>query len=66
MLSRMAGGTTPRHVTDCYLGLIDSLVIDESDAPAEAAVELVVTQTLMRDRDAERRLAEVVLEVACG
>jgi LPPG:FO 2-phospho-L-lactate transferase len=66
MLSRMAGGTTPRHVTDCYLGLIDCLVIDESDAPAEAAVELVVTETLMQDRDAERRLAECVLETACA
>ena len=66
MLSRMAGGTTPRHVTDCYLGLIDTLVIDEADAPAEAPVELVVTQTLMRDRDSTRRLAQVVLEAACG
>jgi LPPG:FO 2-phospho-L-lactate transferase len=66
MLSRMAGGTTPTHVTDRYKGLIDALVIDEADAPAEADVELVVTQTLMRDRAAERRLAERVLEVACG
>lgn len=66
MLSRMAGGTTPRHVTDCYLGLIDALVIDEADAPAEASVELVVTQTLMGDRESARRLAEVVLEAACG
>ncbi|MDQ3671306.1 MAG: 2-phospho-L-lactate transferase [Actinomycetota bacterium] len=66
MLSRMAGGATPAHVTDCYLGLIDALVIDESDAPAEADVELVVTQTLMSDRDSARRLAERTLEVACG
>jgi LPPG:FO 2-phospho-L-lactate transferase len=66
MLSRMAGGTTPGHVTDCYLGLIDALVIDESDAPAKASVELVVTSTLMHDRDSARRLAERVLEVACG
>jgi LPPG:FO 2-phospho-L-lactate transferase len=66
MLSRMAGGATPRQVTDCYSGLIDSLVIDESDLPAEAAVELVVTRTLMSDRDAARRLAEVALEAACA
>ncbi len=66
MLTRMAGGTTPAHVTQCHKGLIDALVIDESDAPAEADVELVVTSTLMRDRDAERRLAEVVLEAACA
>jgi LPPG:FO 2-phospho-L-lactate transferase len=66
MLSRMAGGVTPRHVTDCYLGLIDSLVIDESDAPAKASVELVVAQTRMSDKEAARRLAEAVLEVACA
>jgi LPPG:FO 2-phospho-L-lactate transferase len=66
MLSRMAGGTTPAHVTSCYEGLIDALVIDESDAPATASVDLVATSTLMRDRDAERRLAEAALEVACA
>jgi LPPG:FO 2-phospho-L-lactate transferase len=66
MLSRMAGGATPRHVTDCYLGLIDCLVIDESDFPVEAPVELVVAKTLMSDRESERRLAQVVLEAACA
>jgi LPPG:FO 2-phospho-L-lactate transferase len=66
MLRRMAGGTTPRHLADCYRGLIDALVIDETDAPADADHPLVATQTLMRDRAAERRLAETVLEVACG
>ncbi len=66
MLSRMAGGTTPAHVTDCYLGLIDALVIDEADTPAQAEVELVITQTLMSDRDDARRLAARVLEAACG
>lgn len=66
MLSRMAGGTTPRHVTACYSGLIDALVIDEADAPAESSVELVVAQTLMKDRETAQRLAEDVLEAACG
>jgi LPPG:FO 2-phospho-L-lactate transferase len=66
MLSRMAGGTTPAHVASCYDGLIDALVIDEADAPAEASVELVVSKTLMRDRDSAKRLAEVALEAACG
>ena len=66
MLRNMAGGAEPRHVTDRYKGLIDSLVVDEADASAEADVELVVTQTLMHDREAERRLAERVLEVACA
>ena len=66
MLSRMAGGTTPAHVAGCYPALIDGLVIDGADAPGEADVELVATRTLMSDRDAARRLAEHVLEAACG
>jgi LPPG:FO 2-phospho-L-lactate transferase len=66
MLSRMAGGTRPGDVADCYSGLIDALVIDEADAPAETPVELIVTRTLMTDREAARRLAEVVLETACA
>jgi LPPG:FO 2-phospho-L-lactate transferase len=65
MLSRMSGGAEPRHVTDCYKGLIDALVIDDADAAAVADVELVVTSTRMHDRDSERRLAEVALEAAC-
>ena len=66
MLRRMAGGTTPAHVTSCHMGLVDALVIDEADAPADAPVELVVASTLMSDRDATRRLAERVLEAACA
>jgi LPPG:FO 2-phospho-L-lactate transferase len=66
MLRRMAGGTTPRHVAARYEGLIDALVVDDADAPAEAGVELVATGTLMRGRDDERRLAGFVLEVACA
>lgn len=65
MLRRMAGGTTPAHVARCHEGLIDALVIDGADAPASADVELVVTPTRMADAEAERRLAEVVLEAAC-
>jgi LPPG:FO 2-phospho-L-lactate transferase len=64
MLSRMAGGTTPAHVAGCYTGLIDALVVDESDMPASADVPLVATDTLMRDRADARRLAETVLGVA--
>ena len=66
MLTRMAGGATPAHVAGCYEGLIDRLVIDESDASAEAGAELVVTRTVMSDPETERRLATVVLEVACA
>jgi LPPG:FO 2-phospho-L-lactate transferase len=65
MLTRMAGGTSPAHVAQCHKGLIDVLVIDESDAPAAVDVEVVVTQTLMRDAESERRLAKAVLEAAC-
>jgi LPPG:FO 2-phospho-L-lactate transferase len=64
MLTRMAGGTTPAHVAGCYPGLVDALVIDGADAPADADVPLVVTQTLMTDRDGAVRLAQVVLEAA--
>ena len=67
MLTRMAGGTTPAHVASCYKGLIDALVIDESDAPATADVELVVTRTLMqrsRRRAAPRQRSS--LEAACA
>jgi len=62
MLARMAGGTTPAHVASCYEGLIDVLVIDESDAGGAAAVRTVVTQTLMTDLEASRRLGLAVLE----
>jgi hypothetical protein len=64
MLARLAGGTSPRHVTDCYAGLIDTLVIDEADADdvdGLGAVKAVPTRTLMSGADARRRLAEVVL-----
>jgi hypothetical protein len=64
MLARMAGGTTPEHVAGCYEGLIDALVLDESDGTAPVAVRGVVTKTLMTDLAASRRLAEVVLGAA--
>jgi LPPG:FO 2-phospho-L-lactate transferase len=66
MLTRMAGGTTPAHLARCYEGLVDALVIDAADAPADADVPLIVRHTRMTDEDSERRLAEGVLEAACG
>jgi LPPG:FO 2-phospho-L-lactate transferase len=63
MLRRMAGGTTPAHVARCYEGLIDALVIDESDG-GDAGVRTVVTRTLMTDPAASRRLAETTLGAA--
>jgi LPPG:FO 2-phospho-L-lactate transferase len=64
MLARMAGGTTPEHVAGCYAGLIDALVVDESDPSGPLAVRRVVARTLMTDLDASRRLAEAVLGAA--
>ena len=66
MLSRLAGGTTPAHVASCYAGLIDALVIDVADAPAELprGVRPVVTRTLMTDLDAARQLAAAALDAA--
>ncbi len=64
MLARLAGGTGPQQVTDCYKDLIDALVIDEADAGEEAVVPTIVTRTLMDGSDARRRLADAVLETA--
>ena len=61
MLARLAGGTGPAQVTQCYLGLIDALVVDEADADEDAGVPTIVTRTLMRDAGARRRLAKAVL-----
>ena len=67
MLRRLAGGTTPEHVARCYEGLIDVLVVDESDAPSAPVPGLrstVVTQTLMTDVSAARRLAAAAVHAA--
>jgi LPPG:FO 2-phospho-L-lactate transferase len=71
MLERLAGGTSAAHVAACYPGLIDALVLDEADAvDADAVAALgvrpVVTQTLMRDADARRALAEAALGAAAA
>jgi LPPG:FO 2-phospho-L-lactate transferase len=68
MLKRLAGGTTPAHVAECYAGLIDALVIDEADAPAELphGVQAFVTQTLMTDEAARQRLAQTALDAAAA
>jgi LPPG:FO 2-phospho-L-lactate transferase len=64
MLARLAGGTGPKQVTDCYKGLIDALVIDEADADEDAGIPTIVTRTLMSNAEARRRLADAVLETA--
>jgi LPPG:FO 2-phospho-L-lactate transferase len=66
MLTRLAGGTSPAHVASCYAGLIDALVIDEADAPAElpGGVQPVVTRTLMTDAASRQGLARAALDAA--
>jgi hypothetical protein len=64
MLTRLAGGTEPRHVAGCYPGLIDALVVDGADAhvlDGLGGVKPIVTHTLMSDAGARRRLAEAAL-----
>ena len=64
MLQRLRGGTSPRHVTSCYKGLVDALVVDEADGDdleGLGDVRPIVTRTLMSDADARRRLAEAAL-----
>ena len=64
MLRRLAGGTSPAQVAECYTGLIDAIVVDEADADdldGLGDVRPIVTRTLMSDEDARRRLAEVAL-----
>ncbi|MGH3079779.1 MAG: 2-phospho-L-lactate transferase [Gaiellaceae bacterium] len=66
MLNRLKGGTGPLQVTDCYKGLIDALVYDEADGEVELDVRPIVTNTLMTDAAARRRLAEAALEAAAA
>jgi LPPG:FO 2-phospho-L-lactate transferase len=66
MLARMAGGTSPAQVTDCYKGLIDAIVVDkadEDDVDGLGEVRPIVARTLMSDADARRRLVEAALAV---
>ncbi len=66
MFTSLAGGTGAGQVTDCYRGLIGSLVLDEADADDAEAVEArgvrpLVTRTLMSEPEARRGLVEAVL-----
>jgi LPPG:FO 2-phospho-L-lactate transferase len=66
MMRRLAGGAGPEHVASCYKGLIDALVYDESDGEVELDVRPLVTNTLMSDAAARRRVAETALEAAAA
>ena len=63
MLHRLAGGTTPAHVASCYPGLIDALVVDESDDVDDLDVQAIMTRTLMTDEESRRRVVEAALSV---
>ena len=66
MLKRFKGGTSPFQVTQCYKGLIDALVYDESDGEVELDVRPLVTRTLMTDAEGRRRVAETALEATAA
>jgi len=66
MFESLAGGRGPAQVTDCYKGLIGTLVLDEADADdreavAEHGVRPLVTRTLMSEPEARQALVETVL-----
>jgi LPPG:FO 2-phospho-L-lactate transferase len=66
MFTSLAGGTSAAQVTDCYKGLIGTLVLDEADADdvddvSARGVRPLVTTTLMSEPDARRALVETVL-----
>lgn len=62
MLRRMAGSVTHAAIAARYPGLLDVLVVDRPDADADPGIRTVVTETLMTDRTAARRLATTTLE----
>jgi LPPG:FO 2-phospho-L-lactate transferase len=69
MLRALGHQASPLGVADLYSGLIDAMVIDDVDRAASAELErrgvkAVVTDTIMRDAPARRRLAVVALEAA--
>lgn len=53
---------TPAGLVSCYDGLLDGLVIDHADAALGNPVRSLVTDTLMRDRDDQLRLARQILD----
>jgi LPPG:FO 2-phospho-L-lactate transferase len=69
MLSSLGHEASPVGVARLYQGLADSLVLDRRDAGLVPAVQDVglhptVTDTIMRDPEARRRLAAAALDAA--
>jgi len=59
------------HYTECYPGLVDCFVIDETDATLAPAIEemgvaVAVAPTVMKTREDKQRLAQFVLDAARG
>lgn len=59
---------SPEGLLRCYDGLVDALVVDTGDAAlaSGASIPTRATDTLMRDRDDQARLAREVLDVIDG
>ncbi|WP_163577255.1 2-phospho-L-lactate transferase [Halomonas faecis] len=71
MLTAMGHACSNRGVAACYAGLIDGLVIDESDRADRTALEtegvtVLTTDTLMTHADEKARLAEETLAFAAA
>jgi LPPG:FO 2-phospho-L-lactate transferase len=69
MLESLGHEPSPVGVAAIYEGLIDALVIDRQDADLAGRVEAlgiraVVTDTIMRDAGARRRLAQAAMDAA--
>ena len=69
LLAEMGGEASSAGIARWYQGLIDTLVIDETDADDKAAVEAcgircVVTQTVMDSPEISQSLARTVLNLA--
>ena len=68
LLAEMGGEASSAGIARWYKGLIDTLVIDETDAGDKASVEAfgigcVVTQTVMDSPEISRSLARTVLDL---
>ena len=69
LLTEMGGEASSAGIARWYQGLIDTLIIDETDAADKASVEAcgvrcVVTQTVMDTPEISQSLAQTVLELA--
>ena len=66
MLRSLGHEVSPRGVASIYEGLIDAIVIDNLDADAadDIALDIAVTDTVMRDDATRRALARTALELA--